>query len=211
MDNQNQQRRQLLQALAVLCELLGMVLSEPAARTLVDDLGAYEHAAVMAALGRCRREVKGRLTLAAIVERIDDDRPGPNEAWAMIPHTEDESCVWTTEMQVAYGIAAPLLRAGQPIPARMAFIEAYERLVARARAERRPPLWQPSLGCNKSTHAAMLEEAVRRGRMTPAHACLLRPVRVEPSNISPLPALSTTRGLTPASVRRLLTHLTSAK
>ena len=55
MDNQIQQRRELLQALAVLCELLGMVLSEPAARTLVDDLGAYEHAAVMAAsaMDRC--------------------------------------------------------------------------------------------------------------------------------------------------------------
>ena len=79
---------ELLQALAVTAELTGTELSEPAARVMANDLAAYPVQQVLGALTRCRRELKGRLTVAAILERLDDGRPGPNEAWAMIPQDE---------------------------------------------------------------------------------------------------------------------------
>lgn len=166
---------ELLDALAVTAELTGTELSKPAARVMVNDLCAYPHAQVLASLARCRRELKGRLTLAAIIERLDDGRPSPNEAWAMIPQDEDGSVVWTGEMSRAFGVAAPLLREGQHVAARMAFLETYERLVATARAERQPPHWTPSLGHDPGGRAAALQDAATRGRLTREHVAGLLP------------------------------------
>ena len=92
----------LLEALAVTAELTGTELSEAAARAMVADLQAYPAQQVLVALTRCRRELKGRLTIAAVLERLDDGRPGPNEAWAMIPQDEAGSVVWTQEMAEAF-------------------------------------------------------------------------------------------------------------
>ena len=50
---------ELIQAVAVTAELCGRVFSEGAARTFVSDLAAYPEPAVLKALTRCRREVKG--------------------------------------------------------------------------------------------------------------------------------------------------------
>lgn len=168
-------RIDLLKALAVTAELTGTELSEVAASVMADDLAQYPLPQILVALTRCRRELKGRLTFAAIVERIDDGRPGPNEAWAMIPQDEQGSVVWTTEMATAYGIAAPLLREGQVIAARSAFIEAYERDVARARAEQAPVRWTPSLGHDPAQRMGALQEAERKGRISSDHAAALLP------------------------------------
>lgn len=165
----------LLKALAVTAELTGTELSEAAAVVMADDLGQYPLPHILGALVRCRRELRGRLTLAAIIERIDDGRPGPNEAWAMIPQDERGSVVWTTEMAAAYGIAAPLLHEGQTIAARMAFIEAYERELTRARNEQAPVHWVPSLGHDPAQRDGAVREAERKGRITATHALALLP------------------------------------
>lgn len=166
---------ELLQALAVCAELTGTELSEAAARAMARDLSAYPLDQVIFALTRCRRELKGRLTIAAVLERLDDGRPGPNEAWAMIPQDERGSVVWTTEMAEAYGVAAPLLGQGQAIAARMAFIEYYERSLATARSEQRPAHWLPSLGHDQQGRAAAVNDAIRKGRLTAAHGLSLLP------------------------------------
>src|SRR5438067_741365 len=59
--------RELIQALAVTAELLDKTMSEAAARLLVADLAGYPEAAILAALVRCRQELKsGQFTVAAI-------------------------------------------------------------------------------------------------------------------------------------------------
>lgn len=165
----------LLDALAVTAELTGTELTKAAARVMVADLQAYPLPQVLAALTRCRRELKGRLTLAAILERLDDGRPGPQEAWAMIPQDEAGSVVWTAEMAAAFGVAGPLLRQGQVIAARQAFVEVYERECARARTEVRAPRWTPSLGTDKALHSGALETAARLGRISDAVVAALLP------------------------------------
>ena len=165
----------LLDALAVTAELTGTELSKPAARVMLTDLQAYPQAQVLTALSRCRRELKGRLTLAAILERLDDGRPGANEAWAMIPQDERGSVVWTDEMALAFGAAQPLLAAGQIIAARQTFVEVYDRECATARAECRPPKWTPSLGHDPGQRTRALETAVRLGRLSQTHAAALLP------------------------------------
>lgn len=169
-------RIELLSALAVCAELTGTDFSEAAAVVMADDLGAYPHDQVIAALSRCRRELKGRLTLAAILERLDDGRPGPQQAWAMIPQDEAGSVVWCEEMALAFGAAWPLLEKGQTIAARQTFIEVYERECAAARARGEPARWTLSLGHDSTRRVAAFEEAVRLGRMEEVHAQTLTPI-----------------------------------
>lgn len=200
------ERIELLRALAVTAELTDTTLSDAAARVMADDLGQYPHAQVMVALTRCRRELRGRLTIAAVLERLDDGRPGPNEAWAMIPQDEDGSVVWTDEMAQAYGVAAPLLAEKQVIAARSAFIEAYEKIVSLARADRKPPHWTPSLGHDKRTRAPALEAAARLGRITQEHANALLP---PPESATITALLEAPRTAMPDDVRRQLAAFSS--
>lgn len=202
---------ELLDALAVTAELTGTELSKAAARVMVSDLSAYPIDQVLGALTRCRRELRGRLTIAAIVERLDDGRPGPNEAWAMIPQTEGGSVVWSDEMAAAYGIAAPLLAEGQIIAARSAFIEHYEAAVSTARAERRAPRWTPSLGHDPLTRTRVLEDAVRKGRLTSEHAHALLPAPDREQTAATVHALTGPRSPMPEHVKAKLLAFTSRK
>lgn len=157
---------ELLQAIAVTAELCGKVFSPASARVFADDLGGYDEQAVMRALAKCRKEVRGILSLQDVISRIDDGRPGVEEAWAMLPQDEDSSIVWTDEMAQAWGIAYPLLADGDRIAARMAFKEAYTRIVTKAREEKKPAQWVPSYGHNRDGRAAAVSDAVRLGRIS---------------------------------------------
>jgi hypothetical protein len=104
--------------------------------------------------------------LQDVASRIDDGRPGIEEAWAMLPQDEDSSVVWTAEMATAWGIASQLLADGDRIAARMAFKEAYTRLVTQAREAMKPTTWMPSFGHNREGRASAVTDAVRLGRIS---------------------------------------------
>jgi len=167
----------LLQALAVTCELTGTQLSEPAAKVLAADLAVYPVAQVLGALTKCRKELRGRLTLADIIGRLEDGRPGAEEAWAMVPRDEASTVVWTEEMVAAWGVALPLLEAGEPVPARMAFLERYKTLVQTARERAVAVRWIPSLGTDVLGRERALIEAERLGRLPAAYVQGLLPHR----------------------------------
>lgn len=167
--------KDLIQAIAVTSELCGTNLSEPAQRMLFQDLSTYPEVAVIAALSKCRRELKGRLTLSEIISRIDDGRPGPEEAWAMIPRDESATIVWTEEMCAAWAIADQLIQQGEEVAARMAFKETYTRALAEARDERKPVCWRVSLGHDANGREAVLCDAVRKGRLTTGYVSKLLP------------------------------------
>ncbi len=155
----------LQDTLAATAELCGAPLSVPALALLALDLDTYPEPAIRAALRRCRMEHRGRLTAEAVISRIDDGRPGPEEAWAMIPRDESGSVVWTDEMAAAYGIAAPLLAQDEPIAARMAFLEHYRAAVAKARLDGVAPRWWPSYGFDPRDRERALAEAADKGRI----------------------------------------------
>jgi hypothetical protein len=166
---------ELLQAVAVTAELCGRVFSEGAARVFVADLAAFPEPAVMKALARCRREVKGMLTIQDVVSRIDDGRPGVEEAWAQMPFDERQSVVWTDEMAQAFSVALPLLEDGEKVAARMAFKESYLRLIGEARDSGKPVNWTPSLGWDVRGRDQVLVEAVAKGRLTYDYAQTICP------------------------------------
>ena len=152
---------EIIKALAVTAEICGGEMSDAAARVMLADLSEYPDEKVLEALKRVRRENKGRLTLAAILERIDTGHPGAEEAWAMFPKSESDSGVVTQEMATAWGIAGPLYDEGDHIGARMAFKETYERELKNGNM----PNWFLSGGHDKNGQEAAAIEGIRKGRL----------------------------------------------
>lgn len=155
----------LLEAVAVTAELCGRTFSEAAARVFVADLDGYDEQAVIRALSRCRKEVRGALTVADVVTRIEDGRPSADEAWAMLPRSEAETVVWTDEMAHAYGACYRLIAEGDQSGARMAFKAAYTKAINDARSDAKPARWSACLGFDETGRSQAIEAAVIAGRL----------------------------------------------
>ena len=114
-----------MKAIAVTAELTNTEMSESALEVFEADLAEYSDRQILAALTRCRRELRGRLTVADVVDRMASvgGHPSANEAWALVLAAADESetVVWTEQVAEAAGIAQPVLDAGDEVGARMAF------------------------------------------------------------------------------------------
>jgi hypothetical protein len=164
----------LLQTIQATAEIYGRTMSAFSAEILLNDLSEYPEADILKSLTRCRKELRSFPTLAEIISRIDDGRPGVEEAWAMLPKDESASVVWTEEMRDAFGVVRSQLDS-DPIAARMAFKEVYSRLLTDSRASRKAPKWEPSLGFDRHSRDAALQEAVSKGRLEIGYAQSLSP------------------------------------
>lgn len=166
----------LAMALCATAETLGQTLSASAAQLMAEDLAEYEFNDIARALRACRHELTGKLTLAAVLQRIQaaDGRPGRDEAWGIAMSLSDESdtVVTTDEISLALVAARPILDAGDKIGARMAFISAYDRVVYEARRETKPVKWELSLGFDPKRRAVAVEKAVKLQRITQERAQL---------------------------------------
>jgi hypothetical protein len=164
----------LIKLLMITGEIFGKAMSPDAARVFAEDLSEYPEEGVLKALAKCRKELKTFPSISDIVNRIDDGRPGVEEAWAMLPKHESDSVVWTDEMATAFGVCRMLIEK-DPIAARLAFKESYTRLVSEARANARSVNWTPSLGHSKSGRESAIKEAVAKGRLTSEQAQIFLP------------------------------------
>jgi len=184
----------LIEALAITAELTGATLSPAAAKVLLADLSIYPEDMVLGALRRCRKEMKGRFCIQEIISRLDDGRPGHEEAWAMMPRDESQSVVWTDEMQEAWGVALPLLNEGDQVAARMAFSERYRRLCQDARDAGVPVRWTPSYGTDRMGRVAAVEDAMQKRRLTaPQASALLQ--HVDPDGVASTALLASIKTL----------------
>lgn len=160
------------------------VISGGAKSMFFAAMAPYSLATVRAALGaHCVDRVRGRFTPkpADIIEQIEastlnDGRPDGEEAWAIALTGQDEAStvVWTQEAAQAFAICQPVLASSGAISARKPFLAAYARLVAEARAARRPAQWVTSIGTDKHHQVDAIRAAVDRGLLpAPAVAGLL--------------------------------------
>lgn len=186
---------ELLQAIAVTSELTGTVFTEPAVRVMASDLAQFPEAQVMGALRRCRRELRSTLTLAAILERIEDGRPGPEEAWAIVrPAIDDErtTIFYTPEMKDAFFVAREL--ADDLIAARMAFLEAHRTALQEARSRSEPIKWEACLGHDSAQRESAILKAVERGQISQEHGAIMLPHLATPdARVSALAERATKR------------------
>lgn len=97
--------------------------------------------------------------------KLMDGRPGAEEAWAIALTSRDETdtVVWTAECAEAFALCSPVLNMGDEVGARMAFKEAYTRIVAKARAEHLPAVWSVSEGWDQVKRVATVKKAVAAG------------------------------------------------
>ena len=179
----------VVQDIAVTAELTQTTLTGPAMAVMARDLlQAYPVDSILSALDRCRREISGKLTLKAVIERLDDadGRPGANEAWsiALSGFDETETIVTNNEIATAMGIAKPIMDSGDDVGARMAFRDAYERIVREERAKGTCVNWWPSLGTDTHRRIDAVKEAVDRGRLTSERARAYLPAPATPEELA---------------------------
>ncbi len=167
----------LAEAVAATAELCGQPLSSSAARLLARDLASQKRPAVFDALARCRVELRGALNIGEVLARIDDGRPGAEEAWDLLPASEAASVVWTGEMAHAWGKAWPLLQQGECEAARRVFQEDYVHAVLIARCRQEKVHWTASLGTDPQQREQVLQEALRKERLSSAYVKKLLPYR----------------------------------
>lgn len=161
----------LAEALRTATELIGYTPSDDAADAMLAMLSLYPEEMARLAIVRASRECRGRLALADLLERLDDGRPGPEEAWGTVGSADERrSYVSTTEAMQALAEARMLLALGDGVAGRMAFLESYRRIVSVNRARGAAPEWTISLGTDPGQREAALRHAVERGRLEPARA-----------------------------------------
>lgn len=138
-------------------------------------LGLFTLAQVRAAFdAHVADPVRGRFVpvpadLIAQIESqaANDGRPGADEAWAIAIRSADETVtiVWTPEIATAWQIARPVFDAEDEVGARMAFRDAYGRLVDTARLQRIPARWDVVLGFDVAGRQAAVEQAIAQARL----------------------------------------------
>ncbi len=175
----------LAAAICATAEAMGQEMNPGTAAMMAEDLCAYPVATVRTALKACRLEVKGKLAMADILQRVQaaDGRPGRDEAWSIALTASDESdtVVMTAEIHQAMAAAQPVLALGDKVGARMAFMSAYERLVTKARSDAVPASWSVSLGFDPVRRVAAIESAVRMQLITQqSGAKYLADLRISP-------------------------------
>jgi hypothetical protein len=156
----------IIEAVAVASEICGTTLSKPAARVFAEQLSNYDEVSTLNALNRCMRELKGRLTLSEVISRIDDGRPGVDEAWAGLAWDEESTAVITVEMEAAQSVAWSAYLAGDRVGARMAFKDCYTAAVTKAREQHVPVRWIVSLGWDVQGREGPIKDAMAKGRIT---------------------------------------------
>lgn len=171
------QKAELAMAIVATAEVLGQLMSANAAEMIAEDLAEHPVELIGNALRACRRELTGKLTLAAILQRVHgaDGRPEPNEAWAIAMQSMDEAetVLMTPEIQKASAAAAPIYQAGDKVGARMAFLAAYERFTSAARQDAQPVEWKLSLGHDQASRSRAIQDARVLGRLPAPTATLL--------------------------------------
>lgn len=159
----------IVEMMVATSEAMGQELKPSTIAVMAEDLVDYSLNDVYDATTRCRRELRGRLTLADIIERLEsaDGRLSGDEAWPLIVTARDETqtVVWTDEIELAASSAWPILQAGDKVGARMAFLRAYERVVRESRAAGKRQQVRVSLGTDQAARVCAIEAAIEAGRL----------------------------------------------
>jgi hypothetical protein len=145
----------------------------PELTALIDmTFGDCDSMLLMKAAVEAMKNAKGRITIADIQKQIElhkpmskDDHPSAEEAWSMLPKSEDETTFLTDEMQDAMNRAGvnDFLERDDYIGAERAFKKVYAETITKSVAGGRKADWRVSLGHDQSQRVVGLERAVSHG------------------------------------------------
>jgi len=169
-----QTNEDIFKHLAITAEVCGADLSREAGLIICEELSKHPLQAVTEALSRVRREHQGRLTLAAILSRLDDGRPSTAQAWAAYPRDESVT-VCVTEETLRAGAGLSGLIEQDERQAFFAFRDAYETIVKQNRANGVPVKWTVSLGFDSAGRAPVIQDALAQGKIGAREAQAMLP------------------------------------
>ena len=167
------QLEKVIDMLIITAEVCGTDLKATAAALMAKDLEDYDLKEIYKALTKVRRENKGRLSLAVIVERLDKAKGlGVDAAWELALRLRmwDEDITIVVPRAIIQAWPYAIWKAGDKVGARMAFKDAYPQCLAEFGDEA-----FVSLGWDTEGRRTAIEEAARNGVITQAHAAKLLP------------------------------------
>lgn len=177
--------REFAQMLDKVWGLKGQTLTAEQKKTYFEALAGYDLAEVRAGLSAHVQDPERGHFLpmpADVIRQIlrlvaADGRPAADEAWATAIRSVDETdtVVWTNETAQAWMVARPVFDRGDEIGARMAFRQAYDRMVASARDRRIAVSWVVSEGFDAGKRALALTRAAELLQLPQAEAAALLP------------------------------------
>jgi hypothetical protein len=146
----------------------GKVLSTQAMQLVIDALKEYPLQHLLAAIKKHVQTGRFAPTPADIIEIIASHTGakhlGAEESWGIALQSFDEfaTVVWTKEIAEARNIAADIYSQGDKVGARMAFKEAYNRLLATADPR---AVWTINAGFDGEHRAMIINQAIAAGRL----------------------------------------------
>lgn len=189
--------REFAELMKATLSVYGKDSSKPVIRLYWNAVGSFDISLIRRALSQWITDPEqGRFAPkpADIIRNIQGIMGRPswisaNEAWAIALPAQDEAntVVWTAEIAQAWSIVSPIFADGDHVGARMAFIAAYDRLIAAAQALGALPEWKVSEGWNKGAVSGAVQNAVNTGLLpaSVADKYLSPPNRLPPPKIKP--------------------------
>lgn len=168
---QNFEKTKFVAELTAIAGIYGREISTTLLATYFDTLRDFALEEVFRALrAHVRNPSAGQFfpKPADVIREIEaeqnkaDNRPSGNEAWtiAVTAQNENATVVWNEEIAEAWDIARCI--EGDSQGARMAFRDAYERIVTANRAVKISPRWFASLGRDPAGREKPILEARRK-------------------------------------------------
>lgn len=139
----------------------------------VDELKNFRADEIFSAYLKLRSN-STRVPLPVHVKNVLFDFPSADEAWALIPKSEDDFAIWCDPMRIAYGVCRSLLETDE-IAARMAFKGSYDSEVMKAKSENKRPDWTCSEGFKNHNKDFVLRMAIGRQWIREDHAAKWNP------------------------------------
>lgn len=181
------EKREFLQVLTTTMELYGKPApSKEVALVWWGKLADYDITQVRRAFDRHISESRFAPMPADIMVFIGarHGHPEPNEAWGIALKSSDEQITvcWTEQIAYAFEAASPILKAGDEVGARMAFLETYKRLINEAQAG---PVWRMSYGECPHMRVDAEKQAIKAGLLgAPQSPHLFLPAPKQSADIS---------------------------
>lgn len=159
----------LTEELVATIEAMGGEASMKVVGMMVADFRAFPKSQLKEALHRVRMEGSGKLTPKVLLDQLDaiSGRLGADEAFALVLKAKDETqtVVWTDEIAQAWAATYSLVQSKDQVGARMAFKQAYDRIVQDARAQMKRPAPAYSLGSDPELRRVAVTQAHEQGRL----------------------------------------------
>lgn len=164
----NNEKRQFLEAITGCAVIYRVELKNPQIAMYWEILKDYDLDQVLGAITRHMKSAKFFPAPVELLEYIPaasaNQHIGADEAWAIVIESFDEesTVVMTPQIAEARGIALPIFQSSDEVGARVAFRDAYNRIIKTSPS----PKWFVSEGFDKARKADAVANAIQLGRLT---------------------------------------------